>query len=57
MPPHLRGANNKAPANFNSKLHADDEKADTKLKIKPNEKKVLDPAAEKEKKIRNLKKV
>lgn len=56
VPPHLRGANNKAPANFNSKLHADDEKADTKLKIKPNEKKVLDPAAEKEKKIRNLKK-
>lgn len=56
VPPHLRGANTKTAAKFNSKLHEDDEKADTKLKIKTNEKRVLDPAAEKEKKIKNLKK-
>jgi len=57
VPPHLRGANKSATAAFKSKLHDDDEKADTKLKISSNEKKTLDPQAEKEKKIKNLKKV
>lgn len=57
VPPHLRGANKSTAAAFKSKLHDDDEKADTKLKVKSNEKKVLDPQAEKEKKIKNLKKV
>lgn len=55
VPPHLRGAN-KSAAGFKSKLHEDDEKADTKLKIKSNEKRVLDPAGEKDKKIKTLKK-
>lgn len=55
VPPHLRGVN-KPTSSIKSKLHEDDEKADTKLKVKSNEKKVLDPAAEKEKKIKTLKK-
>ncbi len=58
MPPHLRGNNKAVPANFKSKLHEDDEKPDSKLKIKSvADKKGNDPAAEKEKKIKNLKKV
>ncbi len=55
VPPHLRG-NNKA-SNFKLKLHDDEEKPDSKLKIKSNDKKELDPASEKEKKIKTLKKV
>ena len=62
VPPHLRGVNKTntsvASGFSRSKLHEDDEKADTKLKIKSSgEKKVLDAAGEKEKKIKNIKKV
>jgi len=54
VPPHLRG---KTAGTFKTKLHEDDEKADTKLKVKTNEKKVLDEEGERQKKIKAIKKV
>jgi hypothetical protein len=50
VPPHLRGTNK--ASNFKSKLHDDDEKPDSKLKIKPS-----DAQIDAEKKIKTLKKV
>ncbi len=55
VPPHLRGK--AAGAGFSSKLREDDEKPDTKLKVKSSEKKVLDEEGERQKKIKAIKKV
>lgn len=53
VPPHLRGKNQESTVK--SKLHEDDEKPDTALKIKIE--KDLDPEATLQKKIKGIKKV